>query len=291
MTSLDEYVKEEVNKYRDIYRPVKAGLLRRLFVRYLACKKIHPNPDDEFCNPAIGPNYEIISRYADEIKRIRRNDSHAKFFEEPVMVERISPDGYMLLNGHHRWAASIRMGLPKIRTKVVNLTQVSDIREMLRNAKHEKRVTLDLDEVVFVSDPGAESEKPLPFPLSLRYKERLRRGIPALFHYLKREGYDIWVYSVSYYSMDHIRRLFGCYRAWVDGVVTGMGRKSRDLVEHRKNLEDQIAKKYPQTIHIDNGSLLRIDSRTRAYDEFALSGNPATWSQEIMEIIGAFDKT
>ena len=56
MTSLDEYVKEEVNKYRDIYRPVKAGLLRRLFVRFLACKKIHPNPDDEFCNPAIGPN-------------------------------------------------------------------------------------------------------------------------------------------------------------------------------------------------------------------------------------------
>ena len=170
MTSLDEYVKEEVNKYRDIYRPVKAGLLRRLFVRFLACKKIHPNPDDEFCNPAIGPNYEIISRYADEIKRIRRNDSHAKFFEEPVMVERISPDGYMLLNGHHRWAAALRMNLPKIRSKVVDLTQESDIRDMIRNAKHDKRVTLDLDEVVFCVQEGDAMEKAVPFPFSMHYK-------------------------------------------------------------------------------------------------------------------------
>ena len=290
-TKFDEYIGEEVRKYKGVYRPLRAGVLRRAFVRKLACKRIHPNPDDEFCDPKVGPNYDIVSRYSEDIRVARLKENNPLLFNERIIVERIYPDGYMLLNGHHRWAAAIRMGLPKIRTKVVNLTQVSDIREMLRNAKHEKRVTLDLDEVVFVSDPGAESEKPLPFPLSLRYKERLRRGIPALFHYLKREGYDIWVYSVSYYSMDHIRRLFGCYRAWVDGVVTGMGRKSRDLVEHRKNLEDQIAKKYPQTIHIDNGSLLRIDSRTRAYDEFALSGNPATWSQEIMEIIGAFDKT
>jgi hypothetical protein len=91
--------------------------------------------------------------------------------------------------------------------------------------------------------------------------------------------------------MDHIRRYFGLYRAWVDGVVTGMGRKSRDLADQKKNLEALIAKKYPQTIHIDSGSLLLINSQTRDYEEFALSGNPATWSQEIMEIIGAFDKT
>jgi len=290
-TKFDEYISEEVSKYRGEYRPLRSGILRRLFVRKLACGRIHPNPDDEFCDPKIGPNYEIVSRYSEQIREARVKDRNPQLFEERVIIERIYPDGYIMLNGHHRWAAAIRMALPKLRVKVVNLTQVSDIHEMLRNAKHEKRVTLDLDEVVFASDPAEEAEKPLPFPLSLRYKERLRRGIPALFHYLKREGYDIWVYSAHYYSMDHIQRFFGFYRAWVDGVVTGMGRKSRELQGNRKKLEAMIAQKYPQTIHVDNGALLRINSQTRDYEEFALSGNPATWSREIMEIIGAFEKT
>ena len=179
-TKFDDYIGEEVRKYKGVYRPLRAGVLRRVFVRKLACKRIHPNPDDEFCDPKIGPNYDIVSRYSEEIRAARLKENNPLLFKERIIVERIHPDGYMLLNGHHRWAAAIRMGLPKIRTKVVNLTQVSDIREMLRNAKHEKRVTLDLDEVVFVSDPGAESEKPLPFPLSLRYKERLRRGNRAV---------------------------------------------------------------------------------------------------------------
>ena len=289
-TKFDDYIGEEVRKYKGVYRPLRAGVLRRVFVRKLACKRIHPNPDDEFCDPKIGPNYDIVSQYSEEIRAARLKENNPLLFKERIIVERIHPDGYMLLNGHHRWAAAMRMGLPKIRAKVVNLTHVSDIQEMLRNAKHDKRVTLDLDEVVFVSKPDEEAEKPLSFPFSKLYKERLRRGIPALFHYLKREGYDIWVYSASYYSMDHIRRYFGLYRAWVDGVVTGMGRKSRDLADQKKNLEALIAKKYPQTIHIDSGSLLLINSQTRDYEEFALSGNTATWSQEIMEIIGAFDK-
>ena len=260
MTSLDEYVKEEVNKYRDIYRPVKAGLLRRLFVRYLACKKIHPNPDDEFCNPAIGPNYEIISRYADEIKRIRRNDSHAKFFEEPVMVERISPDGYMLLNGHHRWAAALRMNLPKIRSKVVDLTQESDIRDMIRNAKH------------------------------MHYKERMRYGIPALFNFLKTKGYDIWVYSEKYYSMKYIRHYFAFHHTWVDGIVTGTARRHGFLEDVRKKLANALAEKYRQTLHIDNNSLICINNKTKAYEDYPLTGNPETWSHEIIKIVGALEE-
>lgn len=287
-TAFDEYVRGEVEKYRDIYHPVKAGILRRLFVRYLACKKMHPNPDDEFCNPSIGPNDEIIGRYADEIRRKRIKERNPKLFEEPVMVERISPDGYMLLNGHHRWAAAMRMNVPKIRSKVVDVTQESDIRDMIRNAKHDKRVTLDLDEVVFRA--GEAMEKALPFPLSLHYKERMRSGIPALFNYLKTKGYDIWVYSEKYYSMEHIRHYFFLHHTWVDGIVTGTGRRQGFLEDTRKKLASAIAEKYQQTLHIDNNSLLCIDSKTKAYEDYPLTGNPETWFREIIQIVGALDK-
>ena len=58
----------------------------------------------------------------------------------------------------------------------------------------------------------------------------------------------------------------------------------------RERFEEMIAKKYPQTIHIDNQSLVRVNSQTKEYDDYSLSGNPTTWSREITEIIGALDK-
>ena len=289
-TWFEKYVSDEVEKYRGVYRPVRASLLHRLLIRRVACKRIHPNPDDEFCDPRVGPNDQIISGYVDVIKRDKRSPRFVKCFDEPVMVERIYPDGYMLMNGHHRWAATLRMGVPKIHCKVVNTTQLSDLHEMIRNAKHDKRVTLDLDEVVFQSGQSAALEKALPFPFNLLYKERLRLGVPALFHYLKKNGYDIWVYSANYYSMEYIRKYFALYRVWVDGIVTGTARKGWFSEEDRKKLEEMIAKKSPQTIHIDNQSLMRVNSQTKEYDDYSLSGNPTTWSHEITEIIGALDK-
>ncbi len=288
-TWFEEYVSEEVKKYKGIYHPIRAGLLHRLLVRNVPCKRIHPNPDDEFCDPRIGPNYEIISRYADEIKVLRQGEKNPKCFEERVMIQKIYPDGYMLLNGHHRWGAALRMNLPKIRAHVVNLTQLSDIHDMIRNARHDRRVTLDLDEVVF-AQPGAPAEKPLSFPLNRRFKEPLRLGVQALFRFLKKNGYDIWVYSSNYYSMDYIRRYFIAHRAWVDGVVTGTGRKGWLSEAERKQLDEMVANQYPQTIHIDSESLVRVNRGSKEFEEYALSGNPATWSEEIREIIGAFDR-
>ena len=62
-TDFSAFLEKEVNKVRWLSYPVKAGFLRRVFVRKADCSKLHPNPNDEFCQPAIGPNYEIITRY------------------------------------------------------------------------------------------------------------------------------------------------------------------------------------------------------------------------------------
>lgn len=55
------FLDDEVGKMKGISYPVRAGLLRRLFIKNMDCRKMHPNPNDEFCFPDIGPNYEIIS--------------------------------------------------------------------------------------------------------------------------------------------------------------------------------------------------------------------------------------
>ena len=43
------------------------------FVRSVSCSKLHPNPNDEFCDPEIGPNYSIISCYEGDYRRIRED--------------------------------------------------------------------------------------------------------------------------------------------------------------------------------------------------------------------------
>ena len=123
------------------------------------------------------------------------------------------------------------------------------------------------------------AEKPLAFPWRSIYKERLRLGIPALFRYLNKKGYDIWVYTAGYYSVDYIQRLFTKYHVQVTSAVTGTGRKtsgsaeypvfchgssgSSGSAEEKKKMETLIAAKYPETVHIDGETVLRIFSRTK----------------------------
>ena len=288
-TRFDAFLTEEINRLKGITVPIKANLFERIFIHKIPWKKVHPNPNDEFCDPKIGPNYGIISRYEDTIRNAMKH-AQRDFIEEALIVEKIHPEGYMILNGHHRWAAAIRMNIARIPVRIVNLTQTSDIREMLRNARHNKRVTLDLDEVVFQPDAGHAAEKALAFPFNKLYRERLRRGIPALFHYIKTKGYDIWVYSANYYSPEYIKKLFRHYRVRIDGIVTGTAKNTQAPETEKKKLETMIAQKYPQTLHIDGHSLLRINSITKEFEEFPLTGDPFTWSQEAIGIVGEMEK-
>ncbi len=282
------YVTEEINKYKGVAVPVRAGFLERHLVRKLPPKKLHPNPDDEFCDPLIGPNDEIIGKYAKSIKEARFH-SLKEDFEEPLMIEKMEPDGYMLMNGHHRWAAAIRMSVKRVPVSIVNLTTLADVEKMLEHAKNDARVSLDLDEVVFLSKDGGPAEKAAPFPMNLFYKQRLRRGIPALFHFLHTRGYDIWVYSSNCYSMDYVRSLMRVHRARVDGIITGTGKNNMNP-EEKKQLEDLIANKYASTIHVDLDSLVLIDSKNKEFKDIPLNCTDETWSRAVMDGVGELRK-
>ncbi|MBQ9924277.1 MAG: ParB N-terminal domain-containing protein, partial [Clostridia bacterium] len=138
-TAFDEFIASEVKKYKGVYVPVKAGILQRALIRWAPCASLHPNPDDEFCSPKVGPNYQIISEYMYSFRLERQ--SSKQYCEEPLIVEKIRPDGYMILNGHHRWAAALQLGFRRIPIEVVDLTQEMDIRNILQYSEHDKRVT------------------------------------------------------------------------------------------------------------------------------------------------------
>ena len=157
---------------------------------------------------------------------------------------------------------------------------------MLQNSKHQQRVTLDLDDVVIRSAEDKYIEKALPFPWNLIYPQRLRLGIPALFRFLNNNGYDIWVYTSRYESMDDLQRFFRLHRLHISGVVTGTARKNKAADEAKARTEKLFTNRYHDTLHIDNDMVLHINSREKSFEEFPLSGSDLDWSREIMETVG-----
>lgn len=281
-TRFGKYLAAEVRKYSGVYVPVKANALLCQLKRRARIASVHPNPNDEFCHPKIGPNYQIIGEYEHQFREAYRHSYN--YCDEPVIVQKIRPDGYMLLNGHHRWSAAWRLGYKRIPVKLVNLTQETDIVKALENSVHDRRVTLDLDEVVFRKADDALTEKPLRFPFRKLYPERLRLGIPALFHFFARSGYDIWVYSANYYSMGYIRALFRRYHVSLSGIITGTARKTAVDPEARKRVEKMLANKYPFTLHIENDAMQLICS-DGSFREFELDSASPDWSLRIMQTV------
>ncbi len=287
-TNLQQFIADEVARVKGVFYPVRAGRLERGLVRKVKCGKLYPNPNDEFCFPEIGPNEEIVSRYEKAFRTIREDPDASRFLDsgagEPLDVQKIHPDGYMILNGHHRWIAAVRAGIDRLPVRIINLTEEKEIRRILENSKHDRRITLDMDEIVFSTDRDGGMEKPLRFPLNRIYQERLRLGIPALFAYFVSGGYDIWLYSSGYKSVDYIGELLKLHHTQVTGIITGTARKASKDAKTSETLEKLMVGKYDQTIHIDNDTVVCIDSREGTFREIQLPG-AAAWTAEVMEAV------
>ena len=282
---LNQYVADEMAKYNGVCFPVKSGMLRRLFVRTAKCSDLHPNPDDEFCKPEVGPSFRIISEYEQKMKEAGMHPyGDMDESNEPIIVEKMYPEGYIIINGHHRWGASIRLQKTRMNIKIVNLTHEDDIRKMLERSSNDKRVTFDLDEVVFGKEGEEPLEKNLPFPFKYEYKERLRSGIPALFNHLSRNGYDIWVYSANYYSVDYLKHLFRRYHVKVDGMITGGAKRSK---EAGSRIDKLISEKYKTTVHIDKTTVLKTFTGNRDFIDKETDISGTSWS---LATIRAFDE-
>ena len=132
-----KYINDEAQRLSGVYVPLRAGFLRQRLVRRVPLSWLRPNPDDEFCSRDIGPNDGIIARYARAYREMKPATDLTDFIPDgsfdsdsvlnPLIVQRIHPGGYMILNGHHRWAAARQVGRKTIRVCVVNLTQKQDV--------------------------------------------------------------------------------------------------------------------------------------------------------------------
>ncbi len=266
-------VLEDIRNLGELSHPVRAGLIERLVVRRASLKRLHPNPDDEFSNPDIGPNYEIVGDYRQRFVKFRTY--HIKPDTDPLTVEKLSTGGYRLLNGHHRWMAMKMINMKRSRISIVNTIPASKIISAVEKSDKDMCISFDLDEVLICDDKGVVGDKGPGFPFNLVYKEKLRQNIGACFQELRNLGFDIWVYTGSYKSKGHLDGLLKHHKAKVTGIINGLKTKKPD-----NRISQAFREKYRVLIHVDNESIIWVNTATKAFEDISVSSGD-DWASQV----------
>lgn len=271
-------VLDDLKTYERLNHPVKTGLIMRLAVRKLPLSKLHPNPQDEFCDPSIGPNYSIVGDYEKSFRQLLRiNQDPFGFYDEPLMVEKMSTGGYMILNGHHRWMAARRVGMRTVPVHIVNVSKDEEIISAVNKSSRNMCVSFDLDEILLTDGSTYPKHKELPFPFDKIYRKTLRRNASILINELHSMGFDVWIYSGEYYPETYIRFLFRLHGTKVDGIINGM--------RHRKNktlVREAFSNKYRISLHVDNDDVTCVRTKTREYEMFGIDSVNQDWASEVV---------
>ena len=288
---LRKFVADDIKKYKDIAMPVKPGYYEKHFLHKIDPRKLHPNPDDEFCDPNVGPSFAIINNYMSEFAQANKRDASA--VKKPLMVEKMYPDGYMLVNGHHRWAAAMRLGLETVPIKLVTLTPRDEMNKMMRNTRHDKWAYFDLEDVILCPDDSVPAEKSLPFPGNILHRGRIRAGIPSLTQSLENEGYDIWVFSDGVHPVRRDQTLLKKYNIPAIGVISTKkpkGKLRSNMKEKQKLFfQDIFNKKYKESLFVSRDSISRRKTGAEEYDVIPLEAADEEWPSIVIREVRKFD--
>lgn len=280
-----EKVIDDIEKNGANRKLVKANFIERWTIRHCAPENLHPNPEDEFSVESIGPNMEIVSDYVNEVKFLL---SHPPMpvFKEPMIVQKLEKDGYMLLNGHHRWFAALRMSAPKVHIHIVNMINENDVKRMISETSNNKLVTFDFDEVLITADEDNQAPLVLDF-FKEKYNLRLRNGAPEVIKDFQNKGYDVCVYTSGYYDEEDFKNFFSMYELEVAITVNGLNEKRGKSSGHATNLKDLLKNNYNHIVHVDNETVYDVDHVTHDYEMYELNSD-LSWSAAVVDVLSRF---
>lgn len=275
-----ECVLNDVEKYNNVRQTIKAGIRERFFLKYVDPKKLHPNPSDEFSQAEVGPNLGIVSDYVGQIRFNQQHD--IDIFEEPVIAQKMLPDGYLLLNGHHRWFAALRMGINKLHVKIVNVVGEEDVKRMLDSTNNDMLVSFDFDEVLTSLDTNNQAAV-INKLFEHKFDERLRIGAPEVISMLQSKGYDVCIYTAGYLSEEEINDFFAMYDVTVNIILNGFNDKRKNNhAAGTKGIKDLAENKYKKIVHIDNESISIVNHETKELESYDIDGDWKTGIEKIL---------
>ena len=84
---------------------VEASLYERMFTKSTNINNIYGNSADDFF--VVAPSETALQKHINHISQYGTIDA-------PIEVQKLAHGGYEIVDGHHRWAAAIQMGLNEV---------------------------------------------------------------------------------------------------------------------------------------------------------------------------------
>lgn len=107
-------------------------------------------------------------------------------------------------------------------------------------------------------------------------RESLRQGIAELAEYCRQQDWEVWVYTTSYRSTWHIRKLF-----WLHGInLNGVVNQQR----HRREVAARCTKHPPSfgiDLLIDDSEGVRIEGERHGFRVLVVAPEDVCWTEKV----------
>jgi hypothetical protein len=153
-------------------------------------------------------------------------------------------------------------------------------------------VSFDLDDTLFVDPEKVEIEKPIKFPFSLIYKDKMRKGTIELFDQIKKMNHTIIIYTSSYRSIDYIKGYFKKYKIAIKSEDIINGKRHADEVQrdHKQILPSKIPSRYGSDLHIDDDISVEQNGQVYGFDVYLINPQDKEWVSKILKEIKRIEK-
>jgi hypothetical protein len=106
--------------------------------------------------------------------------------------------------------------------------------------------------------------------------EPLRHGIKELTDYCRQRGWEVWVYTTSYRSAWHIRRLFWLHGIRLDGVVN---QQRHDREVHARSTKHPPS--FGIDLLVDDSEGVRIEGERHGFRVLVVAPEDERWTEKV----------
>jgi hypothetical protein len=148
-----------------------------------------------------------------------------------------------------------------------------------------KIISFDLDETLFIDPRRNDTEKQFKFPFNVIYKEKLRKGTIELFETLKKNKFQIYIYTTSFRSIKYIKGFFKKYKLKLDKIINGDIHFEYVQKGHRQIMPSKYPPKFKITYHVDNDLSVKQNGDTLGFKVLILKEDDKDWISKVYKFV------
>ena len=145
------------------------------------------------------------------------------------------------------------------------------------------RIAFDLDNTLIRCGHDFSLEKPQQrIWAKLLGGEQLRHGIKELTDHCRQRGWEVWVYTTSYRSAWHIRRLFWLHGIGLDGVVNQQRHDREAMVRCTTHPPS-----FGIDLLIDDSEGVRMEGERHGFRVVVVAPKDEEWAEKVRAALDA----